>query len=46
MGKVVDVDYPDEWPGLMDEIVAMLGGDEGQVEAGLRASVNVFSSLR
>lgn len=46
LGKVVDVDYPDEWPGLMDEVLGMLGGDEGQVEAGLRASVNVFSSLR
>jgi hypothetical protein len=46
LGKVVDADYPDDWPGLMDEIVVLLGGAEGQVEAGLRATVNVFSSLR
>lgn len=46
LSKVVDNDYPDNWPGLMDEIVVLLGGGEGQVEAGLRAAVEVFSCLR
>lgn len=46
LSKVVDNDYPDNWPGLMDEIVTLLGGGEGQVEAGLRATVEVFSCLR
>lgn len=44
--KVVESDFPDNWPGLVDEIKVMLGGDEGQVEAGLRASMAVFSSMR
>lgn len=46
LGKIVDIDFPNEWPGLTDEIMTLLGGNEGQVEAGLRATVNVFSSLR
>jgi hypothetical protein len=46
LSKVVDNDYPDNWPGLMDEIVVLLGGGEGQIEAGLRATVEVFSCLR
>lgn len=46
LSKVVDNDYPDNWPGLMEEIVVLLGGSEGQVEAGLRATVEVFSCLR
>lgn len=44
--KVVEADFPEDWPGLMDEISSLLAGNEGQVEAGLRASMNVFSSLR
>ncbi|GAA5932308.1 uncharacterized protein JCM15063_001186 [Sporobolomyces koalae] len=44
--KVVECDFPDNWPGLVDEIKVMLAGDEGQVEAGLRASMAVFSSMR
>ncbi|CEQ41895.1 SPOSA6832_03660, partial [Sporobolomyces salmonicolor] len=46
LGKVVECDFPDDWPGLMDEIKVMLGGNEGQVEAGLRASMEVFNSMR
>ncbi len=46
LSKVVDNDYPDNWPGLMDEIVVLLAGGEGQIEAGLRATVEVFSCLR
>lgn len=46
LAKVVEVDYPEEWPGLVEEIGALLAGNEGQVEAGLRATVDVFSSLR
>ncbi|GAA6009458.1 hypothetical protein JCM11491_003564 [Sporobolomyces phaffii] len=44
--KVVECDFPEDWPGLVDEIKVMLGGNEGQVEAGLRASMAVFSSMR
>ena len=46
LSKVVDNDYPDNWPGLMDETMVLLGGSEGQIEAGLRATVEVFSCLR
>ncbi|GAA5868463.1 hypothetical protein JCM1840_007004 [Sporobolomyces johnsonii] len=46
LSKVVECDFPDDWPGLMDEIKVMLGGNEGQVEAGLRASMEVFNSMR
>ncbi|GAA6059439.1 hypothetical protein JCM10212_005378 [Sporobolomyces blumeae] len=46
LAKVVECDFPADWPGLVDEIKVMLAGDEGQVEAGLRASMAVFSSMR
>lgn len=44
--KVVECDFPKDWPGLVDEIKVMLNGNEGQVEAGLRASMAVFGSMR
>ncbi|GAA5946962.1 hypothetical protein JCM3765_002093 [Sporobolomyces pararoseus] len=44
--KVVECDFPEDWPGLVDEIKVMLNGNEGQVEAGLRASMAVFGSMR
>ncbi|GAA6037955.1 hypothetical protein JCM8097_009507 [Rhodosporidiobolus ruineniae] len=46
LSKVVECDFPENWPGLVDEVKLLLGGDEGQVEAGLRASMEIFNSLR
>ncbi|GAA5884573.1 hypothetical protein JCM6882_005303 [Rhodosporidiobolus microsporus] len=44
--KVVECDFPEEWPGLVDEVKVLLAGNEGQVEAGLRATMEIFNSLR
>ncbi|GAA5868690.1 hypothetical protein JCM8547_003784 [Rhodosporidiobolus lusitaniae] len=46
LSKVVECDFPENWPGLVDEVKAMLAGNEGQVEAGLRATMEIFNSLR
>ncbi|GAA5899248.1 hypothetical protein JCM8208_001596 [Rhodotorula glutinis] len=46
LSRVIECDFPEHWPSLVDEVKAMLAGDEGQVEAGLRASTEVFNSLR
>ncbi|GAA5967114.1 hypothetical protein JCM11641_000445 [Rhodosporidiobolus odoratus] len=46
LSKVVECDFPGNWPGLVDEVKVLLGGNEGQVEAGLRATMEVFNSLR
>ncbi|GAA5829387.1 hypothetical protein JCM11251_005030 [Rhodosporidiobolus azoricus] len=46
LSKVVECDFPEEWPGLVDEVKVLLAGNEGQVEAGLRATMEIFNSLR
>jgi hypothetical protein len=46
LSKVVECDFPEHWPGLVDEVKALLAGNEGQVEAGLRATMEIFNSLR
>ncbi|BGP14532.1 hypothetical protein JCM10213_005180 [Rhodosporidiobolus nylandii] len=46
LSKVVECDFPADWPGLVDEVKVLLSGDEGQVEAGLRATMEIFNSLR
>jgi hypothetical protein len=46
VGKVVDADFPDDWPGLVEEVQNYLKGDEGQLEAGLVASVEIFRTFR
>lgn len=46
LSRVIECDFPEHWPSLVDEVKVMLAGDEGQVEAGLRASIEVFNSLR
>ncbi|GAA6019455.1 hypothetical protein JCM10207_001394 [Rhodosporidiobolus poonsookiae] len=46
LSKVVECDFPEDWPGLVDEVKVLLGGNEGQVEAGLRATMEIFNSLR
>lgn len=47
LAKVVECDFPADWPGLVDEIRALLAADgQGHVEAGLRASAEVFNAMR
>lgn len=46
LGKVVDADFPEDWPGLVGEIGALLADGEGEVEAGLRATVEVLRTFR
>ncbi|SCV67913.1 BQ2448_5524 [Microbotryum intermedium] len=47
LDKVVSIDYPKDWPGLGHEIQQLLAtGEQARIEAGLRASVCVFSALR
>lgn len=46
LSRVIECDFPEQWPSLVDEIKVMLAGDEGQVEAGLRATMEVFNSMR
>lgn len=46
LGKMVDTDFPDDWPTLIDEISRLLQGNEGEVEAGLRGAVEVMRGFR
>ncbi|KWU42562.1 ARM repeat-containing protein [Rhodotorula sp. JG-1b] len=52
LAKVIECEFPHEWPGLVQEIQGMLGatyqpGDgNGNVEAGLRATAEVFNTMR
>lgn len=46
LGKVIDADFPDDWPGLVAEVGALLSAGEGEVEAGLRATVEVLRTFR
>ncbi|KAI5474959.1 hypothetical protein MNV49_002143 [Pseudohyphozyma bogoriensis] len=46
LGKVVDNDFPAEWPGLVDEVKQCLSGNEGSVEAGLLATVEILRGFR
>ncbi|GJN87375.1 hypothetical protein Rhopal_000324-T1 [Rhodotorula paludigena] len=46
LSRVIECDFPEQWPTLVDEVKAMLAGDQGQVEAGLRATMEVFNSMR
>ncbi|KAK4703327.1 hypothetical protein P7C70_g2895, partial [Phenoliferia sp. Uapishka_3] len=47
LGKVIDSDFPEEWPGLVNEVGALLHvSGEGEVEAGLRATVEVLRTFR
>lgn len=46
LSRVIDADYPGDWPGLVDEIVVLLRGGEGEIEAGLRATVEVLRGFR
>ncbi|GAA5866795.1 hypothetical protein JCM3774_001803 [Rhodotorula dairenensis] len=60
LAKVIECDFPAEWPGLVEEIQVMLrrsaepasssssssNGDGGNLEAGLRATAEVFNTMR
>lgn len=46
MTRVIEADYPTDWPGLGEEVLACLNGGEGQVEAGLRAAVSIIRIIR
>lgn len=46
LSKVIEADYPENWPGLGDEVMALLSKGEGEVDAGLRAIVLVIRNLR
>lgn len=46
LAKVIEADYPENWPGLGDEVMALLSKGEGEVDAGLRAIVLVIRNLR
>ncbi|TKA51096.1 hypothetical protein B0A53_05882 [Rhodotorula sp. CCFEE 5036] len=52
LAKVIECEFPHEWPNLIQEIQGMLGtsyqaGDgNGNVEAGLRATAEVFNTMR
>lgn len=46
LSKIVDVDYPTDWPGLVDETAVLLTQGEGAVEAGLQASVEILRWFR
>ncbi|BGP23398.1 nonsense-mediated mRNA decay protein [Rhodotorula toruloides] len=46
LSKVIECDFPAEWPGLVDEVKTMLAGNEGQIEAGLRVAMEVLNCLR
>lgn len=45
--KVIEADYHETWPSLGEEILATLrAGGEGEIEAGLRATVAVIRTIR
>ena len=46
LAKVIECDFPNDWPTLIDEIVILLAGNEGQVEAGLRATCEIERGFR
>lgn len=46
LGKMLDVDFPDDWPGLVDEISTLIRGNDGEVEAGLRATVEIMRGFK
>lgn len=47
LAKIVDCDYTKgDWPGLVEEAGALLGGGEGEIEAGLRATVEILRGFR
>ena len=47
LSKVIECDFPNDWPTLIDEIVILLdSGNEGQVEAGLRATCEIERGFR
>lgn len=46
LSKIVDVDYPTDWPGLVDETAGLLSQGEGAIEAGLQASVEILRWFR
>lgn len=47
LAKVIECDFPNDWPTLIDEIVILLdSGNEGQVEAGLRATCEIERGFR
>ena len=47
LAKVIECDFPNDWPTLIDEIVLLLdSGNEGQVEAGLRATCEIERGFR
>ncbi|KAM0754334.1 ARM repeat-containing protein [Meredithblackwellia eburnea MCA 4105] len=46
LGKVVDADFPEDWPGLVGEVASLLSSGEGEIEAGLRATVEILRTFR
>lgn len=46
LGKMLDVDFPNDWPGVVDEMSTLIRGNEGEVEAGLRATVEIMRGFR
>ena len=46
LSKLIDYDHPGKWQGIIGEVENLLSGNEGQVEAGLRAAVDIMRSFR
>lgn len=45
--KVIEADFPKDWPSLSEEILkCLLEGGEGEIEAGLRATLAVIRNVR
>lgn len=47
LGKMIEVDFPHEWPTLVEEIsVCLVNGDQGLLEAGLRGALQVLRGFK
>lgn len=46
MKTVITYDFPDQWPNLLDEIIALLHGDEKSIYGGSFALLELVKSAR